>query len=213
MNRASTSILCVASCLGLTLIMACEDTPQEPLPPDATPVDAMPGCAPGTLGCPCAAGQCQGEAVCDAVTDYCRAALPCACLQAQRCLEAPGQDAECLEECDPGFEWDATVGRCQVDRCHPDAPQSLAETCAAAHQLCEPPGRCGTCQSGYRAAPEGCVPVTDCTDLDCAVEHRGCVDEAGPPRCSACLAGFLDFGGECVPDTCALQTPGATATR
>ncbi|TVR04493.1 MAG: hypothetical protein EA398_01945 [Deltaproteobacteria bacterium] len=98
--------------------------------------------------------------------------------------------------------------------CSGDEGEDARNACGGCGALVADPGAsCGTCAvwacSGERLrcapAPDlpGCGPDADpCGDLDCAAEGRRCTagPEPGVAGCDACLPGFVEHGGRCVPD-------------
>lgn len=163
-------------------------------------------CAPDTVGCPCVDSACEGGLICD--EGACQPANDCAaagCAEFQQCeASADGQDARCLEACTDGRVWDPVAERCQraVASCDPDAPGSIAATCADAQRTCvtqDGSAACGPCLAGFIedgdrciANPQAtCAPGNESIADDCAAAHRACVDDADGARCGDCLAGFV----------------------
>ena len=60
------------------------------------------------------------------------------------------------------------------------------------------------CDEGYQAGVDGaCAPLADpCTnDTECVLQHRFCESIGGSASCAACLEGYEDKAGVCVPVT------------
>jgi hypothetical protein len=166
-------------------------------------------CTPGVLGCPCAAGACTG-AICDATSGTCRIAIECTettCSEGRRCSSSPMMDATCLDECLPGFRWDAPTMSCirVMACCDPDSPGcSIAMECAARFETCvdEAGGAiCRDCLAGYLREGESCRPVRTC-DVACTPAGRDCVagDEHTDAVCTTCLPGYREVMGVCRAD-------------
>lgn len=169
----------------------------------------VPPCEAGADGCPClAGGACNGGLVCDAASTRCRAAKSCTqagCAAHQLCEEgASGQDARCLESCEPGFMWDPITATCGATAatCDEGATGSIKAQCDAQHRVCVTDGagaHCGDCQSGYEASGNECVASDLCKPLDCAARHRLCEVSATTQTaaCTRCEDGYVEDGAAC----------------
>lgn len=175
--------------------------------------DLCRACDSDTAGCPCDEGACGQGLTCE--QGACRDAQACAdlaCAPQQLCQEAAdSQDARCLEACQPGFVWEPGSLSCQAEvilpSCAPDAPQSLADTCAQARRQCvddaEQGASCGDCLEGLLEEEGACRDPRDCQGAGCEALGRTC-DPAAPGQdatCGGCRMGFLEQDGQCVADT------------
>ncbi len=130
-------------------------------------------CTSDVIGCPCDAGACTGGLVCEA--DACRAAATCddlvradLCAPYQVCTEGTAADASCTPA-----------------------------TCVAGYRWAASTASCVACISADCSAEPTCVAGFP-TSLDCAAEHRDCVQTDGVGACGVCVAGFHDADGVCV---------------
>lgn len=174
-------------------------------------------CTPDVEGCPCDdAGACVGDLVCGDDT-LCRAPKTCenaGCVPEQQCDEgASDADAVCLEACNIGYLYDPVTSACvrtEMLNCQPEGTtDSILAQCTMNHRLCveaDGSASCGACETGFTevAGVENCRAVITCTDhaATCAAQNKDCV-EAGPNTdavCGACIAGYVDDGGACVPE-------------
>lgn len=168
--------------------------------------DVCGECVWGTSGCPCAEGACtDGTDVCDQTDDVCRPTTACeeaGCEQFQLCDDS-GQDAVCLEECEPGYDWNG-INCTATPSCTEGDPGFF--DCGTDRE-CEVSGGavvCGDCINGT-------VDVNgECLDNDCGAvcgEGRTCSDNAdgGAPVCGDCDPSYVeDPNGDCIDRvTCA----------
>jgi len=163
-------------------------------------------CTPGVLDCACAAGNsCDATFVCDTETTLCRGAKSCAdmaCLLHQRCsLPANGQDAACLAECEPGYDWAGDAEGCvpTASNCTAGEPDSILSACNAQHRMCvmeTVSAHCGTCIDGYEEQAGACVVGhVGCTnDTVCAATTgRACEQSGNTGSCTGdCLPDFIE---------------------
>jgi len=186
-------------------------------------------CDADGVGCPCTIEEgCANDLICDVESDeddaplVCRTEYTCdddRCLDNQLCAdedEPDGDDAECLEACDDGWEWDAESATCIVyvgPNCTPGERRSEYETCLSENRECVEEGEtasCGDCLDFFvDDEGGGCRAVLTCADLveTCALELRDCEDETATTDafCGECSAGAILEDGDCVipANTCA----------
>jgi len=185
-------------------------------------------CDADGIGCPCTIeGGCANDLICDVESDeddaplVCRAEYTCdddRCGDYQLCADdedPDGEDAECLEACDDGWDWDAETGGCIVyvgPNCTPGERRSEYETCLAENRECiegDGTAACGECLDFYLDDDGGsCRAVLTCDDLadTCAAELRDCTDATATTDafCGDCTDGTVLDGEACVvpADTC-----------
>jgi hypothetical protein len=135
----------------------------------------------GTEGCACTnLGACYGGLVCDAETTTCRqprGCTPASCEEHQVCAEpSAGNDAECLAECESGYQWNPTLHTCDANPCS-------ELDCAAQNRACEvdtsDQASCTDCLVGYIEddSSSACRLPHGCSDIGCDV--ASCIAPAG----------------------------------
>ncbi|MDD5309782.1 MAG: hypothetical protein PHU25_20895 [Deltaproteobacteria bacterium] len=153
----------------------------------------------------------------------CRPVATCAELKCdasfRTCREA-GKNTDAL--CTDCIEGYADVdGVCHVETCEAGAPASIRMECEQQHRMCETSGgigSCGDCIAWYVEDEDACRNVVSCSDLDCAAEHRLCVEPKPDDifdftylheddACGDCVPGYADEYGECVELTDAVCLP------
>lgn len=134
------------------------------------------------------------------------------CADRQLCDVLAGV-ATCLEECESGFDWDASSGSCV------EATTGCESITCADRQLCEVQSGTPTClpecEAGFdwnattmacdANASANCQSGDPDSILDtCTAENRECVESASGASCGDCLSGNIEVSGACrAPLTCA----------
>ncbi|MBH23865.1 MAG: hypothetical protein CMH57_05270 [Myxococcales bacterium] len=169
-------------------------------------------CSPDIEGCPCDDTTTCGDGL-TCQGDTCRSGIRCAdlpCASQQRCEErGPRYTATCLPDCMPGWTWEPDTRRClprDDTNCDPNSPNNVLNACLLLGRACDETGaraECGDCQTGFFELPgqAACQPLGGGAALGCFDAHRRCEpNDAGDPACGACLPGFTEAQGRCVPD-------------
>jgi hypothetical protein len=104
----------------------------------------------------------------------------------------PGQDAECLPECEDGYTFDDVSKSCSaLPSCTLGDPGFVDcganRECAVMDTV-----QCGECLAGYIDDGNGtCIPF-DCAYQDCEnTEGRNCAETILGPQCTSCLDGWI----------------------
>ena len=152
-----------------------------------------------------------------------------ACVAIATCLDA-ALIAQCTadhRECTPGTPpADATCGDCLVGFKDDAASCVAVATCMTVNASCVTQNRacvaatdhadatCGACLPGFQLNLAVCepIPAANCTPgapasqvVACTAQNRTCEVTDGGAACGACLATFIDLGGQCVTEqTCAM---------
>jgi len=182
-------------------------------------------CDADGIGCECTIEEgCSNDLICDFADPdeaddgdplACRAEFTCdddLCGDYQLCADdedPDGEDAECLEACEDGWEWDADSMGCIEyvgPNCTPGERRSEYETCLAENRECvegDETAECGECLDFFIEDEGGdCRAVLTCTDLaeTCAGELRDCADETATTDafCDGCIEGAIVEGDACV---------------
>ena len=172
-----------------------------------------------SLNCPCKADdqalQCVTGLVCDQVSETCRSPLTCvdlSCAPHQICGAVPSGEGACLEDCEPGWVWNAPGRKCvqKPATCEEGVPSSIAKQCTDQGRVCEQPlhdqgAWCGDCIEGLVDAAGTCRDKKTCDDLgdSCLKLNRTCVEGAPnedahcDPSCPPGSSPALDDRCEC----------------
>lgn len=166
-------------------------------------------CTPGTPDCACDRDdKCDDGLVCDADKKTCRKPKTCDeanCKPHQKCAVNNDGIAECLEDCEKGWQWDATGKECREvikANCTAGAAGSILANCQAKNRKCIEDANganCGDCYDGFIEEAGTCRTLKTCADLGCATANRACTPAtvSTDAACGACLSGFIEENGTC----------------
>ena len=187
-------------CTVGTLDCSC-DSDDECRTDLACVADTCTACVWGTDSCPCNAGACTGAGqVCDQTADTCRDSTACeqaGCAQFQLCEQPEGQDAVCLEDCEPGYDWNG-INCAAIPSCNENDPGYF--DCGDNRECSIVAGavECGACINGTVEVNGVCLE-NDCEAI-CGT-GRTCRDntDGGPPVCGDCDPSFIEnAAGDCI---------------